>query len=199
VKPSTLYRIVGGYFRRRRARWLVHEFADCETIVDLGGTVQSWENHDSFAELITLVNLDSPPESLEPHFQYVQGDACKTAFPDAGFDLAFSNSVIEHVGDFENQRLFAREMQRVGRRVYCQTPNKWFPIEPHFLTLFIHWLPSKWFSAGVHRYLTLNGLRGKPKEPIRLLARQELVELFPGCQIKAERFLLLPKSFVAWK
>jgi len=178
---------------------LVQEFADCKTIVDLGGTIQSWQNHDVLVHFITLVNLDPAPERLDPHFQYIQGDACKTALPDASFDLAFSNSVIEHVGDLGDQRHFAEEMQRIGRRVYCQTPNKWFPIEPHFLTLFIHWLPSKWCSAFVHRYLTVNGLRGKPKELIRLLTRQEVVELFPGCQIRTERFLFLPKSFVAWK
>ncbi len=145
------------------------------------------------------MNLKAVPEQLEPRFRYIQGDGCHTALPDASFDLAFSNSVIEHVGDFEDQRCFAKELRRIGRRFYCQTPNKWFPVEPHFLTLFVHWLPSKWFSAGVHRFLTVNGLRGKPKESIRLLTKVELAVLFPGCQIWIERFLLLPKSFVAWK
>jgi hypothetical protein len=196
---STFYRVVGGYFRRRRTRWLAKEFGNCRTVVDLGGTVQSWPTCNSFPESITLVNLEATPQPLEPRFRYTQGDWRNTMLTDASFDLAFSNSVIEHVGDSDAQCRFAREMQRIGRRVYCQTPNKWFPVEPHFLTLFVHWLPSKWFSAGVHRFLTLNGLRGKPKETIRLLTKKELTELFPGCKIKIERFLLLPKSCIAWK
>lgn len=199
MNVTAVYRVVGGYFRRKRARWWVQEFAGCNTIVDFGGTAQSWQNYDFSAQSITLVNLEPAPERLEPHFHYMQGDACRTALPDASADLAFSNSVIEHVGDPDHQRHFAQEMQRIGRRVYCQTPNKWFPIEPHFLTLFLHWLPSRWFTAGVHRYLTINGLRGKPKESIRLLTKQEFKELFPGCQIKTEKFLFLSKSFIAWK
>ena len=199
MKPHPIYRIVGGYFRRRRGRWLKQEFGNCKTIVDLGGTVQSWREHDFAADSVTLVNLGPAPAPLEPRFRYIQGDACRTTLPDAGADLAFSNSVIEHVGDWDTQRRFAEELQRLGHRVYCQTPNKWFPIEPHFLTLFLHWLPPQWFTARVHRYLTVNGLRGKPKETIRLLTKREVAELFPGCQIRTERFLLMPKSFVAWK
>ena len=37
------------------------------------------------------------------------------AYEDKQFDLVFSNSVIEHVGDLEGQRQRAHEIMRVGK------------------------------------------------------------------------------------
>jgi SAM-dependent methyltransferase len=201
-----IYRIAGGHFRRKRQRWFTSEFRDCRTVVDIGGTTQMWQGV-NFVEHVTLLNVEDPPKQLPDGFTYIQGDGRDTRLPDSGFDLAFSNSVIEHVGNFDNQRRFANELLRVGRRIYCQTPNRWFPIEPHFLVLGVHWLPRKWFTHFVHRYLTLNGWTYKPDpetsaamiSAIRLLTRRELLELFPGCKMKTEWCMGLPKSFVVWK
>jgi len=201
-----IYRLVGGYFRRRRLRWLVREFSDCRTVVDLGGRVDMWNGSD-FAERVLIVNVEDPPQDLPANFTYIHRDARNTGLPDRAFDLAFSNSAIEHVGAFEDQKQFANEMLRVGRRIYCQTPNQWFPVEPHFLGLSIHWLPKKWFNHFVDRYLTLHGWRYRPTpeasmaliNSIRLLTRHELSNLFPGCKIKTERFLGMAKSFVVWR
>jgi hypothetical protein len=201
-----IYRVCGGHFRRRRQRWFTGEFWDCRTVIDLGGTAEMWHGT-SFAEHITLLNVGDPPRDLPPAFSYAKGDGRDTGLPDAAFDLAFSNSAIEHVGGFEDQRRFANEMLRLGRHVYCQTPNRWFPIEPHFLGLFVHWLPRKWFTHAVHRYLTLQGWRYKLDaeaassmiDSVRLLTRSELRHLFPGCKMKTEWCMGLPKSFVVWK
>jgi Methyltransferase domain len=201
-----VYRLVGGYFRRRRLRWMAKEFGDCRSVIDLGGRVEMWRAID-FAEHIALVNLEPAPTSLPSKFAYVQGDGRNTAFPDRAFDLAFSNSAIEHVGTFADQKRFANEMLRLGRRVYCQTPNKWFPVEPHFLGICVHWLPKKWFNHIVDRYFTVHGWRYHPTREasaalinsIRLLTRAELLQLFPGCEIRTERFFGLAKSFVVWK
>ena len=59
-------------------------------------------------------------------------DACNLTFvEDNAFDIAFSNSVIEHVGPPGNQEAFAREAHRVASRYWIQTPSIWFPIEAH--------------------------------------------------------------------
>jgi hypothetical protein len=201
-----IYRVVGGHFRRKRLRWLVAEFGDCRTVVDLGGRAEMWLGIE-FAERTTIVNVEPAPRNVPERFIYVEGDARHTGLRDHAFDLAFSNSAIEHVGSFDDQKRFANEMQRIGRRIYCQTPNKWFPIEPHFLGLCVHWLPKKWFGPFVDRYLTLHGWRYRPTSEvsaalinsIRLLTRKELLQLFPGCKMKTERFLGMPKSFVVWR
>jgi SAM-dependent methyltransferase len=201
-----IYCVVGGYFRRKRLRWLASEFRGCQSVVDLGGRVDMWKQA-NFAEHTTIVNLEPMPEIVPKKFTYLHADARHTGLPEHAFDLAFSNSVIEHVGSFEDQKRFAHEMLRVGKRVYCQTPNKWFPVEPHLLGLCVHWLPKKLFNHFVDRYLTLHGWRYRPTpeaseeliNSIRLLTRDELRELFPDCKIKNERFLGLTKSFVVWR
>ena len=63
-------------------------------------------------------------------------------FTTGEFDVVFSNSVIEHVGDFDDQRRMADEVRRVGRRFFVQTPNRWFPLEVHTRLPFVHWLPD---------------------------------------------------------
>ena len=57
-------------------------------------------------------------------------------FKDKSFDAVFSNSVIEHVGTFEDQKMMANEVIRVTNFYFIQTPNLYFPIEPHFLVPF---------------------------------------------------------------
>lgn len=206
VSFAGLYSVVGGYFRRRRYRWILTEFQGSESVVDLGGTLESWPA-DSFPN-ITLVNVASNVHPLPNWASFVQADACHV--PLCGpFDLAYSNSVIEHMGTWERQREFASEMYRLGRRIYCQTPNRWFPVEPHYLTAFLHWLPRRWFGYIAHRWLTLQGLTQKPsrdesfstrhKEGVRLLSKRELQKLFPDCQIRVERFLGWPKSYAIWR
>lgn len=201
-----IYRVVGGYFRSKRQCWFKSKFRGCRTVIDVGGTVETWRN-DDLAEHVTLLNVGESPKDLPPTIAYIQGDGRNTGLPDGAFDVAFSNSVIEHVGTFEDQQRFATELLRLGRRIYCQTPNKWFPVEPHFLGLGVHWLPRKWFTNFVDCYFTLHGWRYKPDaaasaaliDSIRLLTRTELRQLFPGCKIRTERWLGLPKSFVVWK
>jgi len=202
---SRLQRRVMQHFRQRRHEWLAEEFADCRTVADIGGRETMWQTV-RLSPQVTIVN----PEAVaveRSQFRYVQGDGRKLEFADGSFDLAFANSAIEHVGGLEDQRLFAREMMRVGRRVYCQTPNRWFPVEFHYLGVFVHWLPVGWFTYGVHRYFTLRGILGKPnrdqskelRRSIRLLSRRELRQLFPGCRIRTERFLGWPKSYIVWR
>jgi hypothetical protein len=157
VSFSNVYARVGGFFRRRRKRWLFEEFHNSQTVVDLGGTVESWASG-AFSNT-TIVNLIPRGRPVPRDFRYVQADACSVPL-EAKFDLAFSNSAIEHVGTRERQQEFANEMMRLGRRVYCQTPNRWFPVETHYLALFVHWLPPRWFGHGLHRYFTLQGVGG---------------------------------------
>lgn len=93
--------------------------------------------------------------------RYVRCDGRRLPFDDGVFDLVYSNAVVEHVGSEADQRRFLAEHARVGRAWIATTPNRFFPIEPHFHGLFTHWKRS-WNVEG-----------------IRLLSRSELLDISP--------------------
>jgi SAM-dependent methyltransferase len=111
-------------------------------------------------------------------------------FADGEFDLAYCSSVVEHVAAAD-RAAFAREVARVGRRVFVQTPAFSFPVEPHALLPFAHWLP-----VALRRPYWRLGAAGDWEE-IGLLRRGELAALFPGAVVRAERLGPLAKSWVA--
>jgi len=173
------------------------------TVLDVGGTLLNWK----FAEFIprlTILNINPPNEGLMPGVEWVIGDARCMGFKSTSFDVVFSNSVIEHVGGWEDQLNFAEEIRRVGKRYFVQTPNYWFPIEPHLLAPFVHWLPRR-----VGEMLLLICLRSlitmsvsnskKIFDEVRLLKPNEMRILFPDAKIVFEKFLGLPKSIYAIK
>lgn len=136
---------------------------------------------------ITGVDVADRPGYPGP---FVQADATeRLPFADGEFDLAYSSSVIEHVPP-ARRGAFAAELQRVARGFYVQTPARSFPIEPHALLPFAHWLP-----AGIRRPYWRLGAAGD-WEDIALLGRAELAELFDG-EIVAERLGGLVKSWIA--
>src|SRR3954451_11702861 len=78
-----------------------------------------------------------------PQVRAVRADGRELPFDDGSFDLGFSNAVVEHVaGGRDGQRQFVAELCRVARRVFVTTPNRWFPVDPHTLLPFVHWLPA---------------------------------------------------------
>jgi SAM-dependent methyltransferase len=78
-----------------------------------------------------------------PSVTAVRADGRELPFADGAFDLGFSNAVIEHVaGGRDGQRQFLAELCRVSGRVFVTTPNRWFPVDPHSLLPFVHWLPE---------------------------------------------------------
>jgi Methyltransferase domain len=175
------------------------------TILDVGGTESFWEMMD-FAESgydITLLNTH-PIETHHQGIRSVVGDARSLdLFADRQFDIVFSNSVIEHVGTLEQQRMMANEVRRVARRYFVQTPNFSFPIEPHFLFPGFQWLPREarvWLvrHAAIgwyERTPDLEAARAIVNE-VRLLTRREIRMLFPDGEITSETFYGLTKSFM---
>jgi len=195
MDPIQFQMPVRRFFRRRRLKNFVKEYRECQTILDVGGAYDMWPMAGR-REGIIILNIEPPQQT--GGFDTVVGSGCELPFADRSFDLVFSNSAIEHVGSRENQFAFAREMMRVGRRIYCQTPSRLFPIDPHLSALFLHWLPASWLKPRFLRYFTLNGwLWKRPYHyDVVWISKRQLRSMFPGCTIRTERFLLLPKSFI---
>jgi Methyltransferase domain len=183
------------FFRQRRFQGFRESYSGCRTIVDIGGDASLWELIGRKGGVI-VVNVWVVPNSRS--LPFVVGNGCQLPFGDQSVDLAFSNSAIEHVGSFADQQKFAVEMRRVGKKIYCQTPCRLFPVDPHLSAFFLHWLPRRCLTPWVLRYFTLNGwLFGRPYEyDVTWLSKAQLRRIFPGCRIRTERFLGLPKSFV---
>lgn len=202
-----LYRSFFRYFRPKRMRQFWHRFGlTVETrVLDVGGTSFNWSLTPSRPRLVIL-NLSTPREEDQKDITWLVADGRHLPFKDNAFDVVYSNSLIEHLGNLYNQRLFAAECRRVGLRYYVQTPNKWFPIEPHLITPFIHWLPRR-VQRRLLRNFTVRGLITRPTEQecedllkeIRLLDEWELRQLFPDAEIWHERVLGLTKSLIAVK
>ena len=120
-------------------RRFAREFAiTAETrVLDVGGTPEFW-NLLPAPPRVTLLNTPRTRAELAGAVSWVAGDGRALPFRDRAFDVVFSNSVIEHVGDAQSQQRFAHEVARVGRAYWVQTPNRWFPVEQHLLTPFVH-------------------------------------------------------------
>ena len=204
----SVYNIFLPHFRRGRRRLFygLMQPQEHERILDVGGDHWFWASM-GCRSAVTCLNPRVPDEPYDlKRFSYVRGDGRRIPYPDNEFDIVFSNSTIEHVGTFQDQIQFASEIRRTGRRYWVQTPNRWFFIEPHMITPFIHFLPVNW-QGKLLRYVTIWGLVAKPsKEQIndflnstRLLTRSEMVQLFPDGTLLVERFLGFAKSFVIYK
>ncbi|MDA0168662.1 class I SAM-dependent methyltransferase [Solirubrobacter taibaiensis] len=176
-------------------------------IIDLGGTNQYWEQRGWAGRddvEITLVNLDAQ-DRVHENIHPTEGDATALAdHADKSFDIAFSNSVIEHLFTFETQAKMAAEVRRVADAYWVQTPNFWFPIEPHFLVPAWHWLPERTRIAILQRRGVGWAGRCEDREfarqivqEHRLMRRKELQRLFPGATIVGERVAGLTKSLTA--
>ena len=175
-------------------------------VIDIGGGVGFWQMAlDAGLPLprVTIVNIRRTSRKLLPGMNWLCGDARCLPFRDQTFDVAVSNSVIEHLGDYASQQRFAAEARRVARRYFIQTPNLGFPVEPHFMAPFVHWLPRS-IRPALLRF-TPWALIVKPTaefrraivEEIRLLGRSEMRRLFPEANVVTERFAGFPKSLIA--
>jgi len=177
-------------------------------ILDVGGTEIYWERMgfgDNENIIVTLLNLEKVTTKKD-NFISIKGDACDlSSIKDKQFDIVFSNSVIEHLYTFDNQKKMATEIMRVGKAYYVQTPNYFFPIEPHWLFPFFQFLPFK-----IRVYLTKNFNLGHYKKSaskeaainrvseVKLLTEKQMKELFPNGKIYRETILGFVKSITMY-
>jgi SAM-dependent methyltransferase len=151
-----------------------------DRILDVGVTDTDWRSSNpleaayAWPERITAVGLEPMPtfQKLFPTIRFVVADGRDLPFADGTFDIGYSNAVIEHVGNAAQQRRFVCELLRTCRRVFISTPNAHFPIDPHTLLPFVHWLPrsvrhpilratgnGQWATESALRPLSAAGLR----------------------------------------
>jgi hypothetical protein len=196
--------------RVRKFSVLLRDIPRTPRILDIGGTPHFWAMHRHELPLnakITLLNLAFDDQPGMSGTSYVTGDVRDMSmFDDAEFDICFSNSVIEHLGSYHDQLRMAQEIRRVARGYYVQTPNLYFPVEPHFLVPGWQFIPFEWRARILHKRdlgwikqaRTLDEARVVVRS-IRLLNSRSLQSLFPDGRILREWVGPLTKSLVAWR
>ncbi|MFN3129446.1 methyltransferase domain-containing protein [Roseibium sp.] len=174
-----------------------------ERVLDLGGVPEFWENCPIPLD-ITILNLPgyNPQTVPQSHHRItlVEGDACNVEFAtDNSFDIVFSNSVIEHVGDEAKRSDMAREVRRLAPRYWVQTPSIWFPMEAH-CHMFFWWF----YPESVRRFFMNRWRRSLPAWTNMMLGttvvlRGEMLALFPDAAIWTERKFGFTKSYIAFR
>jgi SAM-dependent methyltransferase len=131
------------------------------------------EKHYAYPENITALGVTEPKKFRlrYPMVDAVVYDGKQFPFRDKSFDVCWSNAVLEHVGSFDDQALFLREIHRVSRQAFVTTPNRYFPIEVHTKIPFVHYLPvsirdfvykklgKEWATDGYMRLLSRGDLK----------------------------------------
>jgi predicted SAM-dependent methyltransferase len=201
---------IGNNFRNRRFQFFLDKIAHLPKpiqILDVGGMPKFWEqrgmqnNPDIH---VTLLNLEAQPVAFS-NFKSVAGDATNMHFiADKQFDLVFSNSVIEHLYTKENQLKMSREVKRVGKYYFVQTPNRYFPVEAHYMLPYMQFIPKtvRYFILTKTKLSLLKkwdpAFARQCINEIRLLNLKEMKGLFPEGKIFLEKYAGLTKSITAY-
>ncbi len=179
------------------------------SICDIGGNYFYWNifPFEKFADVtftITLANIEEYKifkEISKPNvkFHTLIADACDmNSIRDKQFDIAHSNSVIEHVGNWNRIKMMANEVKRIAEFYFIQTPNFGFPVEPHYVLPLVHWLPRSLQTPILMKARKLDFDKAtKLFEENRMLTKREFWYLFKGSEFIIERFYLFPKSLIA--
>jgi hypothetical protein len=200
---------LGARRRARRWKWLTDTFPDLDqmSVIDLGGTVESWRRSEVRPKHVHVVNLEEEPGDVPDWAEVDYGDAC--ALPEKiasrHYDLAFSNSVIEHVGGHERRLRFAEAVRNLADAYWIQTPYRYFPVEPHYVAPGMQFVPFAIRQRYAHRW-PLSHTRPADRQSaltnvlwVELIDKTQMRHYFPDSRILSERLLGLTKSIIAVK
>ena len=185
---------VSAFNRKRKWKQFMEHVAPREEmhVLDVGFNEAEWsesdnyiERHYPWPEKLTALGMHRPVDFLRryPKVRAVQYDGRVFPFQDRSFDVVWANAVLEHVGDFDRQVAFVKEMKRVGEILFFSTPNRGFPLELHTYLPFVHWLPK----PAHDRWLRRLGRGDFAGEYMHLLTRRELQRVLSAAGIAAYR------------
>jgi hypothetical protein len=200
---------LGERMRSRRWEWFETEFPNvgAMSIIDLGGTAESWLRAPVRPASVHVINLEPEVTDLPGWLHADQADACHlpSRISDTSYDLVFSNSVIEHVGGHYQRMCFAEAVHKLSAKHWIQTPYRYFPMEPHWLCPGFQFMPLT-VRAELSRRWPLVHTRSSCREEgiraalsVELLSRTEMAFYFPQSTLRLERILGVVKSLIAVK
>jgi hypothetical protein len=173
-----------------------NKYSKYKSVIDIGSTPSIDKEQNIFFEktidnqnVTCLSNQDC--RKLKKKYKNIKnviiGDARNTTLEKGSFDIVHSNATIEHVGSFENQVLFVREMLRISKEsIFIQTPNRFYPIDFHTILPFIHWLPKK-YHRKILKFLKKDFY--SKESNLNLLTAKEIKKLCEILNIKKYKIL----------
>jgi len=189
TKKSFLYEVFQKIILNARNEFfnLFHvnnKYTNHKSIIDVGSTPSIDKEQNIFLENIknnphVTCLSDQDCKILQKKYKNIKniiiGDGKNTMLEDNSFDIVHSNATIEHVGSFENQVSFVKEMLRISKEsIFIQTPNRFYPIDFHTLLPIIHLLPKK-IHRKILKYLKLDFY--SKEENLNLLTIKELKKI----------------------
>jgi hypothetical protein len=205
--PKNKFRVQRFKLFKKSVDRIISKQGKCR-ILDIGGTASYWETFGTdldWAKLdISILNL-TLSETTNAAITTLVGDArAVKQFPNLSFDIVHSNSVIEHVGRWDDMVAMANEVRRLAPNYFVQTPYFWFPLEPHARFPFLHWLPESWRyrilmnrTCGYWERQPNLGMAVRAIQSAVLLDKRQMQFLFPDARIFIERIYGLIKSLIA--
>lgn len=207
--PKNKFRVKRFAIFREMLDQVLSRQPECK-IIDIGGTAAYWKTFGAgidFSKVkVCLVNI-VPGNDCSDGITELAGDARDLSqFSDNSYDIVHSNSVIEHVGRWQDMVNMAKEVRRLAPRYFVQTPYFWFPVEPHARFPLLHWMPEPWRYRVVMRracgYWQRQDDLGEAVKAVQsavLLDRRQMQYLFPDATIVPERVFGVTKSLIAMR
>ncbi|HBE81125.1 MAG TPA: SAM-dependent methyltransferase [Firmicutes bacterium] len=182
---------ISKFNRVRKFNFFMNELKPRTTdrILDVGATDIEYTYNDNILEKlyklpvnITVLGVESYNEFREhyPEIKCVTYDGTIFPFKNKSFDICWCNAVLEHVGNFEKQLSFIKEIERSSQKAFITTPNRFFPIEVHTKIPLLHYLPRKVFN----KILQFIGRDWAAGNYMFLLSLKDLIYLFEKAGIK---------------
>ena len=190
-------------------------------ILDLGGgTGVFWQfiPNDLYENInIYIADITNNHKSKIENYGYqfiLLDEGSLQNFKENQFDIVVCNSVIEHVTIDKNevwsvrnsqifrkmaehhQFEFARDIIRISKNYFVQTPNKHFPFELHTWLPFIQYIPRKFLIRFIK--LTNKFWIKKTSPDWNLLTVKKMKQLFSTATIISEKCCGLKKSIIAY-
>ena len=201
AKKSFLYKIFQKITLKARNEFfnlflVNNNYSKDKSIIDIGSTPSLEREQNIFLENIKdnqnvtcLSNQDC--RILKKKYKNIKniliGNAKNTMLENDSFDIVHSNATIEHVGSFENQVSFVREMFRISNEsIFIQTPNRFYPIDFHTILPFIHWLPKK-IHRKILKFINLDFY--SKEENLNLLSIKDLKKICKILNVKKYKII----------